>query len=177
MREGSGKGSARKVKVLDAAALLLGFTETSGELLLTCREALEEVRYGGAAPYRVTAARERAGLEVREPRAEYVERVRRAAAEAGEQGLSEADVKLLALTLELSEEGWEASLVTSDYAVQNIASLLGLRVEAILHRGIREEIRWETYCPACGWSGEGVVGGVCPRCGARLKRRPRRVED
>lgn len=162
---------------MDASALLLGFTESSGELLLTCKEVLEEVRYGGAAPYRVAAVREKAGLRVREPKAEYVERVMKAAAEAGEQGLSEADVKLLALTLELSEEGWDASLVTSDYAVQNIASLLGLQAEAILHRGIREEIRWETYCPACGWSGGGVAGGVCPRCGARLKRRPRKVED
>ena len=173
MREGSGRGSGRKVRVLDAAALILGFTERGEEELLTCREVLEEARYGGATPLRAVAAVEKAGVKVVEPAQMYVERVKEAAEEVGEHELSDADLKLLALALELMEEGAEASLATSDYSVQNLASILGLRVEPLLHKGISKEIRWEVYCPVCGWSDGGRAGERCPRCGARLKRRPR----
>lgn len=173
MRGGCRRGSGRRVRVLDAAALILGFTETREERLLTCREVLREVRYGGAAPFRAAAAAE-AGVEVREPGEKFLEVVEKTAREAGEPGLSEADLKLLALALELREEGADVSVATSDYSVQNLASILGLRVEPILHRGISREVLWEAYCPSCGWSGEGGVGAPCPRCGARLKRRPRK---
>ena len=166
--EECGRGSGRRIRILDTAALILGFTEQHGEELMTCRSVLEEVSHGGAVLRAVS------GIKVMEPSIEYVERVRAKAGEIGEGGLSETDIKVLALALQLSERCLETSIATSDYSVQNLASILGIKVEPLLHRGIRREIIWVAYCPLCGWSGgEKTAGESCPRCGSRLKRRPR----
>ncbi len=173
LRGGSGRSSARKVVILDSAAFILGFTEISDATALTSSKILEEARYGGA-EYRALASREGKTIEIMDPRQEYIEEVRRAASEIGETSLSEADISILALALQLSKEGWKACIITSDYSIQNLASKLKVEVKPILHRGIRESIDWEIYCSACKWVGEGKPGDPCPRCGHRLKRRPRR---
>ncbi len=156
------------MRILDTAALILGFTEQGQEELVTCGDVLEEARYGGAALRRV------GGIKVIEPSERYVEAVRKKAKEVGESELSETDIHVIALALQLSERYPETSIATSDYSVQNLASILGLKVEPLLHRGITKKIRWATYCPSCGWMGGGKAPGEpCPRCGSRLKRRPR----
>ncbi|HDJ66193.1 MAG TPA: hypothetical protein ENF33_00550 [Nitrososphaeria archaeon] len=160
-----------RIKVLDSTALFLGFTERSGAKLVTCKEVLEEVKYGGG-ELRAAAIRGGGLVKILEPNKDYVEKVREEASKVGEHDLSETDIKLLALALQLSNEGVEASIVTSDYSIQNLAKILGLRVEPILHRGIKKVIKWITYCEICGWRGEAEPGTPCPRCGARLKRRP-----
>ena len=160
-----------RVKVLDSTALFIGFTERGESELVTCREVLEEVKYGEGG-LRAAAILEGGLVKVLEPGESYVEKVKEVALKAGEHDLSETDVKLLALALQLLDDGMDVSVVTSDYSIQNLAKIMGLKVEAILHRGIRRVIRWRTYCEVCGWRGEAKPGTPCPRCGARLKRRP-----
>lgn len=160
-----------RVKVLDSTALFIGFTEGGEAELVTCREVLEEVKYGGG-KFRAAAIRGGGLVKILEPSEDYVERVRESALRAGEHDLSETDIKLLALALQLFDEGAEVSIITSDYSIQNLAEIMGLKVEPILHRGIRKVIKWTAYCEMCGWRGEARPGTPCPRCGARLKRRP-----
>lgn len=173
MREGFGRSSARKAVILDSVAFILGFTQVSEGVAITSSKILEEARYGGA-EYRALASREGRMIEVMDPKPEYVERVRRAASEMGEERLSEADLSVIALALQLKDEGWSTCIITSDYSVQNMASKLKIEAKPILHEGIREVISWETYCGVCKWVGEGKPGDHCPRCGHALKRRPRR---
>jgi len=176
LRGGLERSSGRRVRVLDSTAILLGFTEARGEILVTSDKVLEEVRYGGG-EYRALATREGGMIKVMSPEARYVEEVREVASRMGERGLSEADVSLLALAIQLSREGGDVSIVTSDYSIQNLAAILGIGVEPILHKGIERVIAWTTYCAACGWSGDKAPGELCPRCGHPLKRRPRRVGE
>ncbi|MCD6312465.1 MAG: NOB1 family endonuclease [Thaumarchaeota archaeon] len=164
---------ARKAVILDSAAFILGFTQVSEGVAITSSKILEEARYGGA-EYRALASREGGMIEVMDPKPEYVERIRKAALEMGEERLSEADLSVLALALQLKDEKWEVCIITSDYSVQNLASRLKIEVKPILHKGIKEIISWETYCSVCKWAGEGKPGDPCPRCGHTLKRRPRR---
>ncbi|MCD6591605.1 MAG: hypothetical protein J7K78_01120 [Thaumarchaeota archaeon] len=165
---------ARKVKVLDSAAFILGFTETSGELAVTSSKVLEEAKYGGAR-YRALASKEGEMIKIIDPKPEYLKEVMELARKMGELELSEADLSILALALQLSREGFEPCLVTSDYSIQNLASKLGIGIQPILHDGIKRMISWETYCSVCKWSGEAAPGEPCPRCGHRLKRRPRKT--
>ncbi len=168
MRKECGRDSDKKVRILDTAALILGFTEQGGEELITCRDVLEEARYGGA------ALRKMGVIRVVEPSDKYVRIVREKAEEIGESDLSRTDIHVIALALQLSEKYPETSIATSDYSVQNLASILGLKVEPLLHRGITRKILWITYCPSCGWTGnDRSPGESCPRCGSRLRRRPR----
>ncbi|RLG05389.1 MAG: hypothetical protein DRN68_08765 [Thaumarchaeota archaeon] len=159
-----------RVKVLDSTALFIGFAEGNEELV-TCKEVLEEVKYGEGR-FRAAAIRGGGLVKVLEPREEYVKIVRETAFRAGEYDLSETDIKLLALGLQLSDRGADVSIVTSDYSIQNLAEIMQLKVEPILHKGIKKVIKWKTYCEICGWRGEAKPGTPCPRCGARLKRRP-----
>ncbi len=176
LREELGKSSGKEVKVLDSTAIFLGFTEISGCTLVTSRKILEESKYGEA-KYRVLASREGYMIKILTPGRGYLKEIRKVASEMGERELSDADVSLLALALQLSREGRKTSIVTSDYSIQNIASKLGIKVEPILHEGIRKVIKWTTYCSVCGWVGNKAPGEPCPRCGHRLKRRPENVEE
>jgi len=176
LRGDSGRRLDKRVKVLDSTAIILGFTEATSESVVTSRKILEEAKYGEAA-YRALASREGLMIRTLEPKEEYVKQVEKLALEIGEKQLSEADVSILALALQLSKEGHETSIVTSDYSVQNLASILGIKIEPILHRGIRKKITWTAYCSMCHWIGDKSPGEPCPRCGYPLKRVPRRIEE
>ena len=102
--------------------------------------------------------------EVREPREEYVKRVEEAAEELGEE-LSETDVQVLALALELG-----APLVTDDAGVQNVACFLEIPFEGV-HFRITHLIFWERRCRKCGYRGKEKT---CPVCGVKTQRVPRK---
>jgi len=173
LQDGSGRSSVKKAVILDSAAFILGFTESSEEVAVTSSKILEEARYGGA-EYRALASKEGRMVKVMDPEQEYVNEVQNLASKMGETNLSEADVSILALALQLSKQGWDICIITSDYSIQNLASKLEVGTKSILYQGIRESINWETYCSVCKWVGEGKPGDPCPRCGHKLKRRPRR---
>lgn len=160
----------RKVYILDASAIIFGFTSTEG-MQVTCREIIEEVKFGGAAPYRAAVMRE-ASARIVEPSEKYIEIVKKKKTEVGEVGLSEADIKLIAIALEFKDRGWHPIIVSADYSVQNVALIFNINVEKIIYRGVSEKIRWLSYCPSCRWVGGVFKGGRCPVCGAKLKRRP-----
>ena len=103
------------------------------------------------------------GLSVRSPSAESRDRVTRAAGETGDAPrLSPADTELLALALDLG-----ATVVSDDYAVQNVALSLGLGVRGILQAKARFR-RWKFRCPGC--YRRYPAAGTCPECGSPLKR-------
>ncbi|MDD1667387.1 MAG: nucleotide-binding protein [Methanomicrobiales archaeon] len=103
------------------------------------------------------------GLSVVPPSAENLRRVTQAAGETGDAPrLSAADADLLALSLDLG-----ATVVTDDYAVQNVALRLGLGVRGILQRKAQPR-RWKYRCPGCNRRYQ--AAGTCPDCGSALKR-------
>lgn len=152
--------------VLDTSALLsgLGF---EGEAYLPS-SVLREARGRGIDARLESLLETRA--RVLEPREEELRRVRAAARESGDDArLSPVDHDVLALALQL-----EAQVVSDDYAIQNVASRLGLPHRPALLPGIREEIGWSFRCTGCGrfWPAHEAP---CPVCGAPLKRVRRRA--
>jgi endoribonuclease Nob1 len=112
------------------------------------------------------------GLLVIEPDAGFVGRVAETAHETGDdQRLSKADGDLLALALQEKDAGKDTVLMTDDYAVQNVARRLDIRVVALRQKKSRSGVAWEKRCTGCGRSADGEV---CPVCGSplRLKKRP-----
>ena len=105
-------------------------------------------------------------LRVLEPSEESVKRVREAAKELGER-LSEADVKVVALALDL-----KATVLSDDYGVLNVAKRLGLKAKPVRTKGIKDNVKWVNHCPFCKVEYPPEVE-VCPRCGAKVVRRPR----
>ncbi len=154
--------------VLDATPIISGYTPSlTGALHFTTNEVLEELND----TTRFRLALNRGWLEVREPSKTSLERTMKTASQTGDRNvLSEADLSILALSLDLQEEGNKITLLTDDYSVQNVATKLGLRPRRYLWRGIKRTIQWIQYCPRCGKTYKTSIR-VCLNCGSTLKRK------
>lgn len=120
------------------------------------------------------------GLTVIEPDALFVGRVAEAARASGDdKRISKADGDLLALALQEKGAGKDVALLTDDYAVQNVARELGIRVIALRQKKSRTRVVWEKQCTGCGRSfgcGDSFAEGeTCPVCGSPLRTRKRPI--
>lgn len=82
--------------------------------------------------------------------------------------LSDTDVDILAKALEYSKRE-ETILVTDDFAVQNTAIQLGIKVMPAGGRKIKDVLLWEKQCIGC--KRRFPEGDVCPVCGSPMKKR------
>ena len=111
-------------------------------------------------------AEEGAGMHIHIPSAETVEKIGRSAAETGDDGeLSETDITLIAAAFEL-----DGTLVTDDYAMQNVADRLNVDVQVIAQEGITEQRDWIFQCVGCGTTVEERLDR-CQICGSELTRK------
>ncbi len=147
--------------VLDSSAFINEYT--TSERIATIplvREELED-----EAGYRFDAL-EGSGMRIHIPDPETVERIERAARETGDaETLSRTDVRLLATAFEL-----DATLVTDDYAMQNVAEKLDITVEVIAQDGIDERREWKFQCQGCGRVFD-ENRDRCEICGSDLERK------
>jgi UPF0271 protein len=147
--------------VLDSSAFINEYTtDDSIATVPLVREELED-----AAGYRFDAL-EGSGMRVHIPDPGSVERVERAARETGDLSvLSRTDVRLIATAFEL-----DAVLVTDDYAMQNVADKLDVRVDVIAQDGIDERREWRFQCQGCGRVFDEKLER-CSICGSDLTRK------
>jgi len=119
--------------VLDTSAFIKGAVPHRGRLY-TVPEVVDELRDP------LSRARyESSDVRVREPAEWAVNRARRRAQVTGDADrLSTTDLKVVALAVELHSEGKKVTVVSSDYAVQNVAKSLGIDVFGPVHGEIRE---------------------------------------
>jgi UPF0271 protein len=149
------------MRVLDSSAFINEYhTDSQTASIPTVREELED-----ESAFRFDAM-EGSGMHIHIPEPGTVEKVERAAGETGDRAeLSETDVRLLAAAFEL-----DATLVTDDYAVQNVAERLGVAVEVIAREGISELREWVFQCRGCGREFD-ANHDRCPVCGSDLSRK------
>ncbi|WP_255170516.1 NOB1 family endonuclease [Natrononativus amylolyticus] len=147
--------------VLDSSAFIHDFhtTEQTATIPLVREELVDE------SAYRYDAM-EGSGMHVHIPNGDTTEKVRRAARESGDlEVLSDTDVRLVAAAFEL-----DATLVTDDYAMQNVAERLQVDVEAIAREGIDEQREWIFQCQGCGREFDDEKER-CPICGSGMTRK------
>ncbi|MHB1260937.1 MAG: NOB1 family endonuclease [Thermoplasmatota archaeon] len=156
--------------VLDTSLLLGGKDPPRGARWATTPEAAAEVSPGGRDARRYEDWRS-LGLEVRDPAAAWRSKVEEAGARAGNLArLSPADQSLLALALEL---GKDATLVTDDYTMLDLAARLGVRTQTVNQEGIRTQLDFRPRCTGCGrWFEAMPKSEDCPVCGSAVKPRP-----
>jgi UPF0271 protein len=149
------------MKVLDSSAFINEYhTEDDIATIPLVREELED-----ESGYRFDAM-EGAGMRIHIPDAQTIERVERSARETGDFAeLSDTDVRLVATTFEL-----DATLVTDDYAMQNVAERLDVAVDVIAREGITEQRDWQFQCQGCGREFD-ENKDRCPICGSDLARK------
>ncbi len=133
----------------------------------TTQEIVNEL--GSEEQLRLAVAKE--WLRIREPSAKSLKTVRETAAETGDNFvLSTADLSILALSIEIRRQGAKITLLTDDYAIQNVAAKLHVPYQNYAWSGIRRTITWELYCPTCRKT-YNTRQRTCHNCGSTLKRR------
>ena len=116
---------------------------------------------------------ETAGVNWSSPSPESVRESAVIARKTGDlDGLSETDLHLLALAIELG-----GHMHTDDYRLQNLCSSVGVRWSPVVSEGIAEVWNWEVRCSGCGAlvaggektrpASEGL--GECAECGSELR--------
>ena len=147
--------------VLDSSAFIHEYH--TSEQMASVPAVAEEL--DGESAYRFDAM-EGAGMHIHIPADNTVETIERAAVETGDgEELSDTDVRLIAAAFEL-----DGTLVTDDYAMQNVAEHLGVAVEVIARQGISEQRDWRFQCQGCGREFDDHRDR-CPICGSDLSRK------
>ncbi len=111
-------------------------------------------------------------LHVDLPSATSMARVRDASRKTGDLSvLSDVDIGLIAVALDHAEKHSQVIVVSTDLAVLNTASSLGLGILDPSGR-MRERRRWVLVCPACGHVETVPPESLeCPVCGTLMRRR------
>ena len=168
-----------KVLVLDTSALVMGLNPSALDTPTYSVPSVMNELIPETLPYtRFSASQESGHLTVKKPTPSSMKAVKGASSKVGDVGvLSRADLEVLALAVDLGESGFSPTIISDDYAVQNVAEALGVQHASLATLGITRKFDWIYYCPACfrKYTIEDA-GRPCRVCGTRLRRRVARKE-
>ena len=168
----------KRAIVLDTSAFVAGFDPFSlnGEQV-TVPKVEEEIKRNSMNKLRFETALENGRVKVKAPSQEFVNKIKASSSKVGDSyKLSETDIDLLALTLELKSKGYSPQILSDDYSIQNVATQLGIEFLALATFGIKRLLEWIRYCPACYREyPTNSSAKECNVCGTALKRKPRRT--
>ena len=118
-------------------------------------------------------------IDLRRPSNQYRKKVIERASEIGDAHLlSDTDIDLLAIALELKEQGYDPKIVTDDYSIQNVASRLTINFVSLTTSGITLVFKWRRYCPGCYKKyNSNQKLNFCLICGTKLKRKPEKAKS
>ena len=126
---------------------------------------------------RFSTAIESGKVKIKTPQEEFSNKIKASASKVGDSYLlSETDLQLLALALELKTSGEKPEIITDDYSIQNVAKQNAIAFYALATSGIKRLLEWIRYCPAC--HREYPINSSfseCQVCGTQLKRKPKRT--
>jgi UPF0271 protein len=167
--------TGKRVMVLDTSAFLAGFDPFSiSEEQYTIPMVKDEITRGSMPWVRFKTAVENRRLKVRTPDKTFLDEVKKSAKIIGDTFfLSETDLQILALALELKTHGYLPLIATDDYSIQNVADQLNIKFASLATFGIRFRLQWMRYCPACHRRYPAdYISRKCEACGTELKRKP-----
>lgn len=172
-----GQSEAKRIIVLDTSAFAAGFDPFSvSEIQYTVPLVREELKGNAFAKIRLKTAIEQGKVIVKRPEKSFLDAVKTSATAIGDKVfLSETDLQILALALELKDEGYSPVIASDDYSVQNVANCIGVEFASLATFGIRFQLEWMRYCPACYRKYKADYKRKrCAVCGTELKRKPLR---
>lgn len=154
--------------VLDSTAFYAGIPYQGSGRYYTTYLVLEEVKH-----HNIGSSLIHTRVQVTEPSPESLNRVKTTAVKTGDIGaLSQTDLSLLALGLDLMNGEGGVNLVSDDFAVRNVAEVLSIPLAPTSMKGGEwRNIIWKIYCRGCGKTYTNPKLTVCPVCGTRLVRK------
>lgn len=165
----------KRAIVLDASAFISGFDPLSVEdEQYSVPSVRHELPEDSLPSLRFDTACERERLRLIHPDPHFLDEVKNLSKEAGDlRFLSEADMQILGLAMQLKKDGRDPLIVTDDYSIQNMAKKIGVDFAPLITFGIRFYFKWLLYCPACHKKyPPDYRSRKCEVCGTILKRKP-----
>ncbi len=162
-----------RIYVLDTGVLVSTWTDKKMDsTFVTTPNIIDEVR-NRLSRFRAETLVLLERMDERIPPEEDVKRVESASTSAGDRSkLSQNDIEIIALALTISSESSDVTLVSTDFAVLNTASHLGLKI-LDPKKKFRQEITWVMKCPACNYKSKAPTRETeCPVCGTEMRRFP-----
>jgi UPF0271 protein len=168
----------KRVFVLDTSAFVAGFDPFSlSEEQVTVPKVVEEIKRNSMNKLRFETALENGRVKIKAPPQVFLNQIKATSSKVGDSfKLSETDIELLALALELKTAGYNPQIVSDDYSIQNVATQLDIEFSPLATFGIKRLLEWISYCPACYREYPANSSAKeCKVCGTTLKRKPRRT--
>ncbi|MFQ6051603.1 MAG: NOB1 family endonuclease [Candidatus Hydrothermarchaeota archaeon] len=114
-------------------------------------------------------------LEIRKPNERFIQEVTEVSKKTGDiRFLSETDISILALALEIKKDKLYPIILTDDYDIQNLSMELGIEYKKVARKGIKEVFRWYNVCEGCGKIYDITYDGECEVCGSMLRKKVRK---
>ena len=167
-----------KIYILDTSAILSGKTiNLDNAKMVTTQGISDELKPGGR-DYQSFQYLIEQGLAIQLPTRESTDKIKDASNKTGDTyRLSKADIEILALALDISEDDTkEAIILTDDYSIQNVAHFLNIKFESVSQSGITKRFKWNCRCRGCGKKFKENIK-ICPICGAETKTIISSTED
>lgn len=167
--------TGKRAIVIDTSALVAGFDPFSiKEEQYTSPKVREEITEDTISWFRFKTAIESGRVKIKNPKKPFIEKTKAFASAVGDSFfLSETDLQVLALALELKTDGISPLIATDDYSIQNVATEMNIEFAPLITFGIRRRLQWVRYCPACHKKYQTDYKSTsCEICGTKLKRRP-----
>jgi UPF0271 protein len=158
--------------VLDSTAFYAGVPYTSFATFYTTDLVVKEISHRKRKIVSITDLVETGRLKVYNPSSISVQLVKNAAMRSGDfSRISETDVSVLALAVELKDRCLDVTIISDDYSVENLAGILGMKRVSVMTGGIQRVVEWLIFCPGCGKVFQDRGVSACDVCGSALKRK------
>jgi len=170
-----GNPEGKRVLVLDTSAFVAGLDPfLTSEDQYTVPAVRREIPEDSVLGFRFKTAEENGRIRIENPTNENLDKAKKSALEVGDSFfLSETDLQLLGLAIELKGRGLSPLIATDDYSIQNVAKQAGIEFAPLATFGIRRRLEWLRYCPACHKTYPAEYNSSnCEVCGTALKRKP-----
>lgn len=149
--------------ILDTSVILSGKNIPLSVDLYIPPGVLDEIKEGGRW-YRKLQLMLAAGMKVVTPPGTVIEDVEKHAKKTGDYlRLSSTDIEMIALALYI-----DATILTDDYSIQNLAKEMGVRYKGVAQEEIKEGYTWKYRCKKCGQIYKEELD-ECSRCGGDIK--------
>jgi UPF0271 protein len=160
----------KKVFIIDTSAILSGKPIMITDAKIVTTPGVSDEFNPGGRDFRTFELLKETGLTIQIPSKEAINAVKQTAQQTGDdRRLSIADIEIVALALDINKNpDQEATILSDDYSIQNVASTLNIKYQGFLQKEITKKFKWVSRCPGCGKQFN-EIKKICPICGTATK--------
>jgi len=163
----------KRYRIIDTTALLMWHIPFDTDVInVTTDSVLKEIKKDELTKSIVDSYLEAKRIIVKKPKKEYIDRAYRLALETGDKiKMSDTDIEIVALALQLTDEGSDVEVITDDYSIQNILQRMNINILSYF-RKIKNIYNWVLVCEKCGKKYPNDYDKeYCEICGGRIIRK------